>query len=187
MKIDPIAIEKACQLLGEQKIIAYPTEAVYGFGCDPESNMALTRLLQLKGRDANKGFILVASSWQQLEPYVETLPPPLLARVLATWPGPFTWVMPAQPHVSRLIRGQHDTVAVRVSAHPVIQALCQRYGKAIISTSANQAGCPPTRTAGALQFIFKDQVDYIVPGEVGERANPTEIRDARSGEILRKG
>jgi len=183
--IDSTALKTALTCLKEGGVIAYPTEAVYGFGCDPFNFDAVTRLLQLKQRSVNKGLILVAANWQQIAGLVEPIPPRALAQALSTWPGPNTWVFPASAMVPNWIRGNHQTVALRVSAHPIVQELCLAYGGCIVSTSANREGEPPLRDSRTMQMMFGKQIDFIVSGKVGGQGNPTVIRDVISGDILR--
>lgn len=168
-------------------MIAYPTEAVFGLGCDPLDPGALRRLLRLKQRDAAKGLILIASGFRQLRPYLAPIPAEILARIHRTWPGPVTWLMPARPWAPRLLRGGHETLAVRVTAHPVASALCRAAGMAIVSTSANLSGGPPARTAAEVRAWFDGRIDYLLDGPVDRRASPTKIYDARSGRLLRPG
>lgn len=175
----------AASILSHGGIVAYPTEAVYGLGCDPDDPVALERLVAAKGRDARKGFILIASSIDQLEPYIQPLDAVVGERLAATWPGPVTWLVPVQPDVLPMLSGGRDTLAVRVTAHPLAAALCEAYGGALVSTSANLSGVPPARTALAVQRMLGERVDFIVHGDVGTLGGPTEIRDARSGAIVR--
>ncbi|MCH9769828.1 MAG: threonylcarbamoyl-AMP synthase [Gammaproteobacteria bacterium] len=181
------SINKAVVELKLGRLIAYPTEAVFGLGCDPFNIDGVTHLLQLKNRRQEKGFILVAANFEQLEELVEPLPPPQLSQVLNSWPGPTTWVFPATQQVPHLIRGPHNSIAVRVSDHPVVQQLCQGFGGPIISTSANLEGAPPLRDTRSVQLAFADKVDFIVEGEVGQQKSPSEIRDAITNEVLRAG
>lgn len=167
------------------KVIAYPTEAVYGLGCDPFNESAVERISQIKGRSLAKGLILVASNWQQVVELVEPIPPLALTQVLASWPGPATWVFPASTTSPTWICGPNHTVALRVSSHPVVYELCEEFGGPIISTSANFQGEPPLRSYRAVKLVFESQVDFILSGEVGEQAKPTTIRDAVTGDTLR--
>mgnify|MGYP001546720157 CR=1 FL=1 len=168
-------------------VIAYPTEAVYGLGCDPLAGNAIDRILALKSRDVGKGFILIASQLEQLLPFLAPLDKPLRTKLEASWPGPVTWIVPAAEAVPDWITGGRDTLAVRVTAHPVARALCELTGMALISTSANLSGHAPARSALQVRARLSAEVDYIVPGHTGPQRNPTEIRDARSGKILRAG
>lgn len=170
-------------------MIAYPTEAVFGLGCDPQQQDSIKKLLKIKQRAADKGLILIASDISQILPYIEIteLSDDMWKQVQSTWPGPVTWVLPAKTNVSELIRGKHTTIAVRVSAHPLVMKLCDAFGHALISTSANRSEQQPARTVDEVGTIFGEQVDYIVDGDVGELRQPTEIRDARSGKIIRPG
>jgi len=176
----------AVRVLEDGGIVAYPTEAVYGLGCLPEYPEAVYRLLRLKKRRAAKGLILVAASPEQLEPYIHYPDFSVKERVLATWPGPVTWLLPAKRAVPEWIKGEHTTVAVRVSKHPVVSALCRAAG-VLVSTSANPELMPPARTLRKVVNYFGHSLDYLVPGKVGGWTSPTEIRDALSGKILRPG
>lgn len=168
-------------------VIAYPTEAVFGLGCDPLNATAVQRIIRLKSRDAAKGLILIAARIEQLLSFLAPLSEATRAELNATWPGPVTWVVPASSQVPRLLTGGRDTLAVRVTAHPVARALCESTGIALVSTSANHSGRPPARTALQVRARFHDEIDYVVPGNVGGARKPTEIRDATSGKILRAG
>jgi len=179
------AFEACIQAVRRGGVIAYPTEAVYGLGCDPAQLAAVQRVLTLKQRPAHKGLILIAADFDQLAPYLLPLDSVTHARVMATWPGAVTWILPAQPHVSPLIRGEHDTLAVRVSAHPTCRALCLRLGHPLISTSANLSTLPPARDAQAVAAQFGTLLDGIVDAPVGGQAQPTEIRQGATGEVVR--
>lgn len=168
-------------------IVAYPTEAVYGLGCDPWNAEAVMRVLDLKRRGAEKGVILIAAAFPQLRPFVEELDEGLRQRVEARWPGPTTWLLPARKHVPFWLTGGRKTLAVRVTAHPQAAKLCQVYGGALVSTSANVAGRAPARSALGVRRRFGESVDYVLVGSVGGDLRPTEIRDARSGQVIRPG
>lgn len=185
MKPNEDDISKALEVINKGGVIAYPTEAVFGLGCDPFNYSAVNRILGMKKRPLESGFILVASSWDQIEPFVEALLPASMWRVLETWPGPVTWIFPVRPEIPEWITGNRKTIAVRVSAHPVVQEICKRYGKAIISTSANIHGNAPARDARTVELIFGNTVDHIVKASVGNQISPTEIRNAITGEIIR--
>ncbi|MGH6977933.1 MAG: Sua5/YciO/YrdC/YwlC family protein, partial [Brevundimonas sp.] len=133
-------------------VIAYPTEAVWGLGCDPFDEAAVLRLLAIKQRPVDKGLILIAASVTQLDGLADwdALPDARRDDVLASWPGPHTWIMPATARVPRWITGVHDGVAMRVSAHPVVIALCDAFGGVLVSTSANPAAAPPPRTLATI-------------------------------------
>jgi L-threonylcarbamoyladenylate synthase len=166
-------------------IIAYPTEAVYGLGCDPLNEIAALRLLALKQRSWEKGLILIAANFAQLQPFLKPLTPILEKRIFAKWPGPVTWLLPAKSNVPYWLRGQSSKLAVRITAHPETVALCQQWGGALVSTSANLSGQVAAKTAIEVQHIFAKTIDYIVFGEVGKRERPSEIRDALTNKVLR--
>lgn len=179
------SVQEAARILKAGGLVAYPTEAVFGLGCDPSNETALQRLLELKGRPKDKGLILIAADVRQLTPWVQALPAEAAARVHATWPGPVTWLIPTRPGVSSQLCGAHASLAVRVTAHPLAAALARAFGGALVSTSANPSGQPPARDIEALRARFGDAIDYYLAGPLGGRDRPSEIRDALSGEILR--
>lgn len=180
-------LRRAVETVRDAGVIAYPTEAVYGLGCDPLERDAVGRILDIKQRDAAKGVILIASRIEQLLPFMAKLPADVLSKLEASWPGPVTWVVPAAAHVPAWLTGGRTTLAVRVTAHPVAHALCAACDMALVSTSANLSGQPPARSALGVRTQLGGVVDYIVPGAVGGLAKPTEIREALTGKVLRAG
>lgn len=179
-------LTQAVRTLHEGGIVAYPTEAVFGLGCDPLNPRAVLRLLELKQRPLAKGLILIAADIEQLTPFMAPLSTEDRARLEASWPGPSTWLVPARPETPAWLRGAHHTIAVRVTAHPLARTLCLAAGRAIVSTSANPAGRPPARTVLQVRRYFGDRFDAIVPGLLGNEPRPTAIRDLRTGETLRR-
>ncbi len=175
---------QAARALAMGGVIAYPTEAVFGIGCDPWNETALTRLLRLKRRPAGKGLIVIAAAPEDLSRLVIFPDAEVLCRVLASWPGPVSWVLPVAPGVSRRLTGGRGTLAVRVTAHPVASVLCRHLGP-LVSTSANPGGCVPAASGARVRAYFRAGLDYIVPGEVGGAAFVSEIREALSGAVLR--
>ena len=180
-------LRRAVEAVRSGGVIAYPTEAVYGLGCDPLEQAAVQRIFELKVRDPGKGLILIASDISQLMPFMAELPAGVLAKLKASWPGPVTWVVPAAGSLPEWLSGGRSTLAVRVTAHPIASALCRELDMALISTSANRSGRPPARTALAVRTLFGAGVDEILPGAVGGLNKPTEIREALTGKVLRAG
>lgn len=183
----PLTPAEAATALHGGGVIAYPTEAVWGLGCDPFDEAAVTRLLAIKHRPVDKGLILIAGALAQLDGLLDwqALPPARRDEVLASWPGANTWIVPTTPRVPRWITGNHDGVAVRISAHPTVIALCAAFAGPLVSTSANLGGEPPAFARDALDPRLLAQLDGISLGETGGLASPTPIRDARSGAQLR--
>lgn len=177
-------LAQAVAALRDGQVVAYPTEAVWGLGCDPFAEAAVRRVFALKCRSEAKGLILIAADITQVEPWLVALTPAQRSAVFATWPGPHTWVVPA-PTAPRWLRGDHDSLAVRVSAHPGVQALCRAWGGPLVSTSANRSGEAPLDGPAALRQAFGPGLGYILPGALGGDAKPSEIRDAVTGAVLR--
>lgn len=180
----PWHIARACLVLRAGGIVAYPTEAVFGLGCDPLDREAVAHVLAAKGRSVTKGLILIASAPAQLRGLVRT-EGPAWERALASWPGFATWLLPVSPGTPRWLLGRHRRLAVRVTAHPGTRALCRAFGRAIVSTSANRSGRPPARTAMAVRRSLGPRVGFILPGPVGGEPRPSPVRDAVSGAWIR--
>ncbi|WP_423907093.1 L-threonylcarbamoyladenylate synthase [Candidatus Spongiihabitans sp.] len=178
------ALETA-NIVRQGGVVAYPTESCYGLGCDPENHGALRRILQIKRRSKHKGLILIADHLCRLRRFLKPLPQEFTDEFLAGWPGPYTWVLPARQSVSRWLRGNHPTIAVRVSRHHQVKALCRAAGMAVVSTSANRSRRSILRSATAVDQQFGDEIDCIMEGSIGYASSPTVIRDGITGEYLR--
>ncbi len=179
------AIE-AAQRLREGELIAYPTEAVWGIGCDPFNRKAVYRLLRLKQRPVNKGLLLVAAGMEQIGKLLTQLTIDQIAVLRETWPGHVTWLVPDPALLyPEWIRGKHPAVAIRVSDHPVVQELCMAFGEPIVSTSANLAGEPEFRSPDDVERQFGDAIGCLIEGELGAHDKPSEIRDLVTGERIR--
>jgi len=187
MPTPQLSVDQAATVLKRGSVIAYPTEAVWGLGCDPMNHAAVLRLLEIKQRDVDKGLILIASHLDQFKSLLDyaALPTDRLAEVLATWPGPHTWVMPARALAPRWITGVHTGIAVRISAHPVVTALCNAFDGALVSTSANLAGAAAPKLLSEFEPALLARIDGVVEGAIGALQRPTPICDARSGVVLR--
>lgn len=183
MRCRPLKISQAATALSEGEVIAYPTEAVWGLGCDPFNRTAVHKILALKKRPEEKGLILIAGDIKQFEFILHSLDQDLRARLEQSWPGPNTWLVPHHQRVPHWISGRFDTVALRVSDHPLVQELCDAFGP-IVSTSANPQGLAPARDSLRVRRYFGKQV-RVVPGVLGKRKNPSEIRDLVSGKLIR--
>lgn len=181
----PWHVQHAAEALADGGIIACPTEAVWGLSCDPLNERACGRLLALKQRDWRKGLILVAAEFEQLPLFVAQPSNSAMKRATATWPGPATWVFPIDDDAPLWLTGEHDGIAVRITAHPVLRALCRRFGP-LVSTSANLSGRPPARSITEVRLRLGDRIDAVVPGALGGLAKPTTIRDVQTGHILRR-
>ena len=168
-------------------IIAYPTEAVFGLGCDPDNEEALKRLLKLKQRSPEKGLILLAGSYSQLLPYIDEskISQDMRTDLLSRWPDGITQLVPKNNNTSSSLSGIFDTIAVRVTSQPDVVALCQQTNKPIVSTSANLSGQEPAKTWQTLDPVLSKQVDFILKGITLGRTSPSKIIDALTGKIVR--
>jgi len=182
--MDSWRIRQTVKALEQGGVIAYPTESVFGLGCDPWDEAAAMKLLTIKQRAWEKGLILIAADFNQLQDFVQPLSPEILEQLEESWPGPVTWLLPAKSAVPAYLTGEHQTIAVRVTAHKQTADLCRAFGGAIISTSANLAGLPPAKTTQDVRWTIPD-LDYVLPGLCSGSNTPSEIRDAKTGNRIR--
>ncbi len=166
-------------------ILAYPTEAVFGLGCDPLNEQSVLRLIALKQRSIHKGLILIGADMQHIRPFMQPVDNSVMQRLQDSWPGPATWLLPAAKWVPYWLTGQHDNIALRLTAHPVAAAVCRAFGGAIISTSANLNKRPPARTPLQARIRCANQPDMILSASTGQLDSPTPIRDALTGQSIR--
>jgi len=174
-------------LLRQGGLIACPTEAVWGLSCDPDNQSVVMKLLALKQRSIDKGLILIAATIQQLNGWIDLgkLPSHRRETVLTSWPGPHTWAVPAAERAHPWLTGSHNTLAVRVSDHPLLRALCLAWGGPLVSTSANYSGQAPVRQRQDLDPTLLQQIDAVLDGPIGHLRQPTPITVASSGQIVR--
>jgi L-threonylcarbamoyladenylate synthase len=166
-------------------LIAYPTESCYGLGCDPDNRKAVQRILKLKQRPQRKGLILIASHYHQVAHYLQPLTPAGQMKLQQDGAQAITYLMPVKPSCPRWLRGEHDTLAVRFTAHPFARNLCRSAGSALVSTSANRSGMRPAKTYAECQRMFGKKV-WVLRGRVGKRRQPSTIRAWADGRIIRK-
>jgi len=180
-----VQIRDAATALRDGGVIAYPTEYCFGLGCDPANTEAIARLLKIKQRKKEQGVILVAASIAQISEYASLEGLLHGDDVINSWPGPNTWLLPANDSVSGWVRGKHSSIAMRISAHEVCQSLCLEFGHAIVSTSANRHGYDALLTADAVLKEFNDELDFVIDAPVGGETSASTIRDATTGRQLR--
>lgn len=177
-------LNHAVRLLRAGRLVAHPTEGVWGLACDPLLPEAVLRVLAAKRRDPAKGLIVIAHEFAALTPLLDA-PAGQIERAQGDWPGPVTWVLPAAPEVPWWLTGDHDTLAVRVTAHPVAAALCRAFGGPLVSTSANLAGHPPPRHPWQVRAQLGAAVDLTLAGELETPGRPSTIRDGATGDVIR--
>lgn len=165
-------------------LIAYPTESCYGLGCDPDNRAAVLRLLKLKQRPQRKGLILIATSYRQVARYLQPLTPAQRRQLHEAGAQAITYLMPARHSAPRWLRGAHDTLAVRITAHRQAAQLCRNANSALVSTSANRSGQCPAKTYAQCRRLFGRKV-WVLPGRVGKRKKPSTIRAWADGQITR--
>jgi len=178
-------IREAVRQLEDGGIIAYPTETIYGLGCDPFNGAAVLHLLALKQRSIEQGLVLIASNFTQLEPLLMPLTTAVKKRVAMPATTPVTWVLPCLPEMPVWLRGKHPSLAVRVTSHPVAAAVCEQWGGPLVSTSANIHGKRPATSPLAVRKVFDRQLDCILHGCGVATNSPSEIRDGLTGKVLR--
>ncbi len=178
-------ITHAARIIASGGVIAHPTEGVFGLACDPNSDVALERVMRIKERDRDKGVILMAHSASALQPFCAGLSAAMIDTITAPREHPTTFIVPAADVVPELLSGGRATLAVRVTQHPLSRALCKTLGHPIVSTSANRGGQAPARDARTVQNALGDDLDMVVDGPLGGATGPSAIIDIISGEVIR--
>lgn len=189
LDLNPTAIAKAVQWLKNGEVLAYPTEAVWGLGCDPYQHDAFLQILRLKQRPLEKGVILLADDVTRVADLLRELPPERQAAITLSWDDTIaevatTWLLPISAQIPPWIVGEHTRVAVRVTRHPLCRALCQTFDGMLVSTSANPATLAPATTAAQVRDYFGQEVK-ILHGALGHHTRPSRIIDAVTGQIIR--
>ncbi len=187
-----INIEQAVEYIQQGEVIAYPTEAVFGLGCDPSNEQAFLKLLAIKQRPIEKGVILIASTVEQVLPWAKLLNENWTDTVLASWQAteqpikgikPITWILPAQPNTPKWLTGGRDTIAVRISQHSTVVQLCNALNSAVVSTSANLFQQPAITSAEVCQKIFPNIP--ILSGQTQGLSAPSQIWSAKTLKQIR--
>lgn len=184
------SVAEAAQILQQGKVLAYPTEAVWGLGCDPFNEQAFLEILRLKQRPIEKGVILLAGQLSQVEHLLSDIEPTIRDQIIQSWTQrsrterATTWLLPADHQIPQWITGQHTQVAVRVTNHPLCTALCNAFNGFIVSTSANPAGSAPARSLQEANQYFGSELNYL-NGDLGLSQEPSKIIDACTGQIIR--
>ncbi len=178
-----IDYEQTADCLKQGGVIAYPTEAVFGLGCDPWNEVAVNRVFAMKHRPKDKGLIVIAADFSQIKDLI--IPTRHMEKIMASWPGPFTWVFSVTEKVPGWLLGNFNALAVRVTAHPVASAICKAFGGPIVSTSANVSTKPPATSFEMLDPMLTPSIDKIIPAKVGSEAQCSTITDARTLAVIR--
>ncbi|PJG84336.1 Sua5/YciO/YrdC/YwlC family protein [Conservatibacter flavescens] len=181
-------ITQIANRLQQEQVVAYPTEAVFGLGCNPMSESAVNKLLFLKQRPIEKGLILIAPEIQFLQPFIRStkLDEKIWQKLTALYDRPITWIVPAAPNTPKWLTGQFEGIAIRLCSHPAVQQLCHQTGFALTSTSANLTGLTPCKTAAEVRSQFGEDFP-VLDAPVGNAQKPSEIRDIFTDHIIRNG
>lgn len=169
--------------LAQGKIIAYPTESVWGLGVDAMNQNAVEHLNLVKGRPCGKSFIVLVPEISCIDSWIAWDQIPRSTKVMDGWPGPITKLLPIGSGCP-LWLGLRGKIAIRISAHPEVQEILSAFKKPLISTSANISGQPPLSGIVDIKKAFDSRVDYIVDGKPGGMS-PTQIIDIMSGMRIR--
>ncbi|PID60064.1 MAG: tRNA threonylcarbamoyladenosine biosynthesis protein RimN [Gammaproteobacteria bacterium] len=178
-------LDEAAAVIRGGGVIAYPTEAVFGLGCLPGNEQAIERILTIKGREATRGLIIIGGSREQLAPWMAPLDTTAEATLAAHWPGPVTFVVKASEQVPLLLNGGRDTIAVRLSAMPLVAELCARCNSALVSTSANRSGNEALRSASDVDAVLGSELDTVLDAPTGGADSPSRVIELATGRLLR--
>ncbi|NOY46474.1 MAG: threonylcarbamoyl-AMP synthase [Deltaproteobacteria bacterium] len=180
-------IRRAADVLRNDGVIVYPTDTVYGLGCDITNKHAVERIVRIKGRDPKKPMSFVCADLTHISRYarVSNFAYRILKRFL---PGPYTFVLEASREVPRLLLTKQKTVGIRIPDHPVCLGLVKELGNPILSTSANPSGADPLNQPEEIQRVLGGQVDLILECGVLPRVPSTVVSlVGERVQVLREG
>ncbi|OOR88183.1 hypothetical protein B0181_08785 [Moraxella caviae] len=196
-------LDKAVQYLQSGGVLAYPSESVWGLGCDAFCEQAVREILRIKNRPEEKGVIVLANHADVLKPLLADLPDDeqqqLIARAadnVVRHDGQAvqakTWLVPvaAAAGIPSWLTGQFDSLAVRITPHPILQKLCEGLKSAhnpygfLVSTSCNPSGCEPAMNFEQAASYFYDDVGYLLAQNLGFD-KPSQIVNLLTDEVLR--
>lgn len=154
-------INKAVEVLQEGGVIVYPTDTIWGIGCDATNEKAVSKIYDLKRRVENKTMIILIHEKESLENYVEEIPP-IAYDLIDSWEKPLTIVYEGAKNLAKSLIRDDNTVAIRVSRDEFSQKLIEKLGKPLISTSANESGEPAPLFFRSIEHKILDRVDHVV-------------------------
>ncbi len=178
-------IQSAIRIVNQGGVISYPTESVYGLGCNPLDMEAVLYLLEIKARHLHKGLLLVAENVSQLEPYIDINDTLTINKLMQSTENPVTWIVPCKQSTPLWLTGEHQSIAVRISQHPIVMQLCRQFNGALVSTSANRSGQSSTRKSWMVRKRFGNKIDYYVPGDLGSSKKESKIQNSITDEVIR--
>lgn len=161
---DPRGIEQAARAILEGKVAAFPTETFYGLGAEAFNIEAVQRIFTIKGREEKNPLLLLIADRGWLPRLVHKIPPRAETLMDRFWPGPLTLIFEASSSIPPLVTAETGKVGIRLTSHPIAQALIDRVGRAVTGTSANRSGQPSTQTAQEVWEALGDSVDVILDG-----------------------
>ncbi len=182
----PEEYEDISNAIVKGKIVAYPTESVFGIGCDPENEKSINKIIEIKNRSKQKGLIIIADEVKKLSKFIHKDYLDLFIKKSDIESKPTTWIVPSSKHVLNLVKGEDSSVALRITQHPIASRICKYSNKAIISTSANISSKTPAKNSNEILMQFGEEIDIIVDGRVGDSIKPTQIVDLITNKVIRE-
>ncbi|MDA3868668.1 MAG: L-threonylcarbamoyladenylate synthase [Gammaproteobacteria bacterium] len=179
------AVSYAAHQIRRGGFIFYPTDTVYGLGCDPLNFAAINYLNQLKERESGKGFILLGHTLALFDNYIEPLSASEERNLLQT-ERPTSWVVPARDSLPEWLSNPEHTLAIRITRHPVVTELCRQLGHPLVSTSANPSGMKPALNALRAHKYFHDKVAALLIDDRHLSGQPSIIKTLDSLLTLRQ-
>jgi len=177
------SIRHAAHIIRLGGIIAYPTDTIYGLGCDPYNRQAVESINAIKQRPLDKQFILLASDIEQVRPLLQLDDDQ--EKTIEQNTEPTSWVVKANQKTPAWLVDENNTITIRISKHANIERLCSILGHAIISTSANVSGKRPARNTLDLHKYFHHYVDKILASDQIQMTRPSKIIRLCDNEIIR--
>jgi len=169
-------IKKAVEILRKGGVVLYPTDTIWGIGCDATNPQAVERIFQIKKRDDSKALITLLDSEKRLQTYVEQVPD-VAWDLIDCADKPLTIIYPKGKNLAQNLLAEDGSIAIRITKEEISRSMCYALQKPLVSTSANISGEPAPQNFSEISDKIRSQVDYILPFRQDEKtlATPSSI------------
>jgi L-threonylcarbamoyladenylate synthase len=183
------AVDRAARVIRRGGVILYPTDTIYGLGCDACNEKAVRKVFGIKRRAKGNAALVLVRNGEMVSELVAEIPAIAREYMRRFWPGPLTLVLRARRHLNRYITSARGTIGIRIPANSFCLKLLSEVRTPLVSTSANISGNPDTMEAAELTALFRSKVDLIIDAGPLPPSGPSTVVDVTGAEpvILREG
>lgn len=185
----PRLLAQIAKCLAAGGIIIYPTDTIYGIGCDINQPKAVEKICRIKNIDPQKAQLsFICKDLSHLSEYTKSIDTPLYRMLKTHLPGPFTFILPASKQVPKILQSKKSTIGLRIPNNSICAALCDAVGNPLLSASLPEGNVEDYSDPEIIFDLFKDKVDFVIDGGIGGIV-PSTIVDCTSDDwvVTRQG